>query len=423
MYICSLGEYKLLSVISSRKAITKMQGIIIAIVIVVAVASGIAYYYLTLPKLPEEIRIGVVVPLTGPAALVGQDHKWAADMAAEEINAAGGVLGRKVRIIYGDDESKPEKGASETERLITKEGVVALAGHYHSSVHMAAIEISHKYMIPDIGVSAMTEALRLKQYSNAFFTHSNTTAMAGVYARFTIDYVKPKTYALLSEETDFGRLISKAIIKYITEHSTAKCVYEGYAKVGEKDYYPMLTEIKAKKPDVILINTSGVGVPLAYKQARELGIPATMIGYLYVLKDFIDMVGPEYSEYYFSSNIFARAPVTPKTLPWFEKYTAKYGKEPSVQAARQYDAIYVVCDAIQRAGSVEADKIIKALRETKFVGVRGTITFDPVYQEWGFEYVEFGLVGQIQGGKLVVVYPFGVAEKPAIWQPWAPKPS
>lgn len=409
----------MLSVISSRKAITKMQGIIIAIVIVVAVASGIAYYYLTLPKLPEEIKIGVVVPLTGPAALVGQDHKWAAEMAAEEINEAGGVLGKKVRIVFGDDESKPEKGASETERLITKEEVVVLAGQYHSSVHMASIEISHKYMTPDIGVSGMTDALRLKKYSNAFFAHTNTTALGFIYAQFMIDYFKPKTYALLGEETDFGRFVQDNVKKYMTEHSDAELVYEGYAKVGEKDYYPILTEIKDAKPDCINSNLSGMGIPLAYKQARELGIPASWISSIYVVEDFVDVVGPD-SENYFYSAMFARVAYTPKTLPWWEKYEAKYGKEPSLQAARQYDTIYIACDAIERAGSVEADKIIEALRETKFVGVRGTITFDPVYQEWG---TEIFLVGQIQGGEGSVVWPPEVSENPPIWQPWAPKPS
>lgn len=403
----------------SKKAVTKMVAMIIITIVIVAAVISISYY-LTLPTSPEEIKIGAVYPLTGPSALVGQDCKRGFDMAAEEINAAGGVLGKNIRIIEGDDESKPEKAASETERLITKEKVVMLAGQYHSSCAMASIEISHNYMIPDVIASAASLSVREKQYSNVFCVNTNTTSYATFKSQFTIEALKSNAYAIMTEETDYGRDVADSLEGYMNENSDAKLVYRGSAKVGETDYYPMLTMVNDAEPDTLILLLSGMGVPLAYKQAREIGIPAAIHGAIYALQDFIDVVGSEMSEYYFATLNYGHVEYSPKSNAFWDAFVEKYERDPSYLCARAYDAVYIACDAIKRAESVEADKIIGALKETNFVGVRGTVFFDPVHQQWPNETY---LMCQIQGGQAVIVYPFNLAEKEMLTQPWVSEAS
>ena len=369
-----------------------------------------------LKKPLDPIKIGIELPLTGPAAEIGAKIQDVYDLMVNDVNEAGGILGRRVEIVYGDDESKPEKGAQVIERMITYDKVHILAGGFHSSVVLVASEVSNRYGIPWVVGTAIADTITERKYPWVFRTCENSSAFYKEIGAWAAQELKVNSFALIGEETDYGRLMSDGVEEYILKfRPQAVMTSKDFVPVGETDFYPIFTKIKASKPELFFCFVTGTSYMIAIKQAHELGLTewAIMHGEIEHMEDIFDIAGVEAAQRYTygGSHVYDKA-ITPRTLPVINHYKEVYNREPMTQEIRCMDNILVIFDAIQRAGSTDPEALRQALKETCFVGLRGIITFNDYNQ-----YCPSTFIFQIQGEDQVCYYPPEAAEGELVYPP------
>ncbi len=330
----------------------------------------------------DVIKIGIVAPLSPPGGVeTGQAIVDGAKIAAEEINAAGGLLGKKVELVIGDTAGLPEKGTAVMERLITRDKVIAVGGEGHSSVAMAEIEVAHRNGIPIIIAEAWADDITAKGYPEVFrLTVSNSL----IYSK-AAKWIKEQGFkhvAVIGENSDWGLGVIR-VFKDNLDQAGVK-VTSFSAERTLTDFTPQLLQLKNASPpvDFIVDGFTGAGELLMIKQAYELGIaPSKNCAILGAGMDtlypgFWDTVG-EAGVYVLSNP--AGLPGLPKTATSdkFKKvFQTRYNREPDAVAMEGYDSVMVIAEAVKSAKSTEGKALIDALEnKVNWEGTRGTINF------------------------------------------------
>lgn len=325
---------------------------------------------------PKEIVIGVIAPITGDVATFGESTKNAVLLAAEQVNAKGGLLGKKVVIKVEDDRNQPQDSAAAAQKLITQDKVVAIIGSVASKCTLAAAPIAQENKIPIISGTSTNE--KVTQVGDYVFRACFIDPFQGaVMARFAYNNLKAKTAACLFDVTnDYPKGLAEEFKKEFERLGGKVVEFQTY-NYGDQDFKPQLTKIKSKNPDVLFLSDYYNTVGLIAKQARELGIKSVFLGGDgWDSPDLVKIGGKAVEGSYFS-NHYSPESTTPEAVEFLKAYKAKYGKDPDALAALGYDAALLLFDAIKRAGSTEGPKIRDALAATKdFKAVSGTITFD-----------------------------------------------
>jgi len=362
---------------------------VIGLIIVVAAAAG--GYYAFRPA--RVIKIGAVGPLSAPGASIqGIELKKGIEMAIEDVNEAGGVLGRKIELIFEDTMGMPEKGRAALEKLIKKDKVVGVVGEYHSSVVLAEIEVAHKYGIPFIDGSGWSDAIREKGYREVFATSPYNTGNAEHVARF-IKYAGFRNIVCIAEDTDYGINLAERIGAALERLGVgAKYQYEVVSRTAT-DYTPTLLKYREMepRPDLLVIAVTPPGGFLIIKQAYEIGLSPETICYE------VTGAGDRYTELWpavgeagkyliFFTPYNPSAKLTELGERVRAKYKEKYGEEPTYIVFNGYDCALAMIEAIKRAGSTDPDKIIAALEDLEIEGTRGIIKFSkesgPYWHQW-----------------------------------------
>ncbi|MGB9866645.1 MAG: ABC transporter substrate-binding protein [Bacillota bacterium] len=325
---------------------------------------------------PKELVIGVIAPLTGDVATFGESTKNAVLLAAEQVNAKGGLLGKKVVIKVEDDRNQPQDSAAAAQKLITQDKVVAIIGSVASKCTLAAAPIAQENKIPIISGTSTNE--KVTQVGDYVFRACFIDPFQGaVMARFAFNNLKAKTAACLFDVTnDYPKGLAEEFKKEFEKLGGKVVEFQTY-NYGDQDFKPQLTKIKSKNPDVLFLSDYYNTVGLIAKQARELGIKSVFLGGDgWDSPDLVKIGGKAVEGGYFS-NHYSPESTVPEAVEFLNAYKAKYNKEPDALAALAYDAALILFDAIKRAGSTEGPKIRDALAATKdFKAVSGTITFD-----------------------------------------------
>jgi len=376
---------------------------VIAVILVIFL--GIVFYSVSAAS-SDVIKIGVPAPYTGPAALLGSKMKQAAELAADEINERGGVLGKKVELVFGDTESSPEKGIAVFERFITKDKVVGIAGCFHSSVVMATSDVTERYGMPFIEVSGASDKITQRGYKTVFRMVIRSSQFADYYVGFAKEFLLPKgitRYSIIAENTDWGRDMSRFLPERL-KNTEAELVGIDVTEVGCTDFYSQLTKAKGQKAEVIYTSITSSSAYALITQADELRVPALLIFGIPEpqFKEAKEICGSALNTRTLDLVMFAAGnPISEKSIPFTEAYHKRYGEDPAYVAAEQYDAIYILCDAIERASSLDKEKILETLRTTDYTGVRGPhLKFDA---EGNLTPRAF--IFQIQDYKQVILYP------------------
>lgn len=325
----------------------------------------------------DGIKVGLFGSETGLTATFGVSCKEGAMLALDEINARGGVLGKKIIVISEDDQSKPEEARTAAEKLINRDGVVAVVGEVASSRTLAAAPVAQAARIPLLSPASTNP--KVTQVGEWVFRACFTDAFQSqAMAKFAMEQLKAARIAVLYDvKNDYSVGLHDFFVDYIKKHGGQIVDDVSYSE-GDVDFHGQLTRIKNARPDAIYVPGYYTEVGLICSQARQLGIAVPLMGGDGWDSDKTAQIGGDAVNGCYFTNHYSAEESRPEVKAFVTAYRKKYnGKTPDAMAILGYDAMRLMADAIARAGSTEAEKIRLALAETKnFPGASGSITMD-----------------------------------------------
>lgn len=341
-----------------------------------------------------DILVGAALSLTGAQASFGTMTKNGIELAIKEINADGGILGRKVKLIALDDQSKPEEAATIVTRLVTQDKVTALISDVASSISLAMGPIAQSYKVPMVSPSSTNP--KVTQIGDYIFRVCFIDPFQGtVMAKFAHESLKLKNVAVLRDiKNDYSMGLADYFTKTFTSLGGVIAQDQSYSE-GDVDFKSQLTSIKAKNPDAIFVPGYYTEVGLIARQAREVGLDVPLLGGDgWDSSKLVEIGGDAMNGNYFSNHYSPDDP-SPVSQKFLAEYQKAYGVLPDSMSVTGYDAMLVLADAITRAGSTDQKSIRDALAVTKsFPGASGTITIDG-----NRDATKSAVVLQIQQGK------------------------
>jgi branched-chain amino acid transport system substrate-binding protein len=325
----------------------------------------------------DPILIGEYASLTGKEAGFGTTSHHGVVLAFEEINAAGGVLGRPLELAYEDNQTKPGESATVVKKLISRNKVVALIGEVSSGRSLEAAPIAQAAHIPMIAPAATNP--KVTQTGNYIFRVCFIDPFQGtVMAKFARDDLHARRVAILSSVSN---AYSLGLAKFFKETFVAAggtiATEKSYSE-GDKDFRAQLTAVKAAGVDAVFVPGYYTESALIVRQARELGLDIPFIGGDgWEDAELLKIGGDALNGCYYSTH-FSAENTDPVVAAFVAKYKARWGGEiPGAFSALGYDAVYVLAAAIRRAGTTAGPKLRDALAATRgFPGVTGRTTID-----------------------------------------------
>jgi len=334
---------------------------------------------LVTPVSGQDILIGEFASLTGSEATFGVNSSNGVQLAVDEINNAGGLLGgRKIKIVIEDDQSKPGQPSAAVKKLIASDKAVAIVGEIASSRSLEAAPICQAAKIPMVSPGSTNPSVTEKGdyiFRVCFIDPFQGTVMA----KFALDHLHATKVALLTDvKSDYSKGLAQYFTDYFKSHGGTIVVERSYSGGGtDRDFRAQLTSIKVAQPEAIFVPGYYTEAGLIGKQARSLGIKVPMLGGDgWDSPKLAEIGGTALNGCYFSTH-FSPKDKAPKVQDFVAKYQAKFHAMPDGMAPLGYDAMAILAEAIKTAGSTDAAKIRDALAGVKdFDGVTGKITID-----------------------------------------------
>lgn len=326
----------------------------------------------------EVIKIGHVAPLTGGIAHLGKDNENGARLAVDEINAAGGleVGGKKytLELLAEDDKADPKEGTLAAQKLVDA-GVVAVIGHLNSGTTIPASKIYADANVVQVSPSATNPKYTEQGFKTAFRVVANDNQQGSVLANYAATEMKAKTIAIVDDRTAYGQGLADVVEK-VAKEKGLKVVAREFATDKTTDFNAILTKIRAAKPDVVMYGGMDATAGPMAKQMKQLGIKTKLLaGDGVCSPEFIKLAG-DAADILTCSMAGEAVEKLARGEEFKAKYKAKFNADVQIYSPYSYDAVFVVADAIKRAGKVDKPAIVAAMPATNYTGVTGQITFD-----------------------------------------------
>jgi branched-chain amino acid transport system substrate-binding protein len=328
------------------------------------------------PALPDVIKIGVNETMTGWGAAYG-DMTWKGIQLAHEMKPE--VLGKKVELVLVDNKSEKSEAAIAAQRLVEVEKVVAVIGVNSSSMTMAQNEVLEKAGIPSMATAA-TNPLVTQGKKYAFRAAFIDPFQGDAGAKFAVEELGAKTAVLLVDialdyPVGLANYFRQSFIKY-TENEKAVLAYFSF-QTGDRDFTAQLTQIKSLNPDIVFAPDEYAELGAILQQAKQLGITSTFLaGDSADVPELVQIAGENAEGFMYTAQFHPEAFTNPESKAFVEGFRAKYGIDPETFSVTGYDGYMLLLDAIERAGSIDPEKIQEALLATAFNGARGVTKFD-----------------------------------------------
>ncbi len=346
----------------------------------------------------DEIVIGEFGSLTGTAATFGTSTRDGIAMAIDEVNKAGGVLGKKIRVVVEDDRSQPEEAKTAITKLISKDRVVAVLGEVASSRSLAAAPVAQQSMIPMISPSSTNPGVT--QVGDYIFRVCFIDPFQGlVMAKFATNTLKVKNVAILRDiKNDYSVGLADVFIENFKKMGGKIVADQSYSE-GDTDFSAQLTSLKSANPQAVFLPGYYGEVGLIARQAKKLGLNATLMGGDgWDSPKLFEIGGDSLNGAYFSNHYSVDDP-SAAIQKFVGEYKARYGAIPDALAALAYDAAHILVDSMKKANSTDGPKLRDAIAQTKdYSGVTGNITIDKDRNS-----VKPAVVLQVKNGKLAYV--------------------
>jgi branched-chain amino acid transport system substrate-binding protein len=370
----------------------------------------------------EPIKIGVIAEVQ---SIAGAATPGGAQIAADEINKAGGILGRKIEIVSYDNKSSSADSVRAFQRAVSDDKVSAVIASYISEVVIAlepwAARLHMPLITPGAASNEITRPIHDDYEKNKYTFHGYLTSSAQAQAvcdaakDLLVDGMKMKTAVIVSEDAAWTKPLDAGYEECLPKVGLKVLDHVRFSP-DTTDFTPIFNGLEAKKPDVIVTGISHVGVqPTVQWKNQQVPIPIFGISAQALSPTFwSDTNGAAEG---IPSLAFATSGVaiTPKTKPFAAAFKAKYGTEPAYTGYTSYDDVYIIADAIKRAGSTDPDKMVAELEKTDYVGTIGRLQFYGRNDQFthGLKYGPdnvAGMVFQWQDGKQVTVWPAKIAD-------------
>jgi branched-chain amino acid transport system substrate-binding protein len=374
----------------------------------------------------KTVKIGAIFPMSGGAASIGVHAKAALETAMDIINnphpelgnfplaknaGLAGLGGAKVEVVFADNQGSPATGQNQALRLITEEKVVALTGAYQSGITLTASAIAEKYGIPFVNGESVAANLTERGFKWFFRTTPVASDFAKVYYDFLQDLkasgAKTDSVALVHDNTEYGTSVASVITSVFKEKGQNIAIDIPYA-VNATDVQGQVLQLKEKKPDVVIMIAYTSDAILYAKTMQALDYkPPTLIAddAGYSDPSFLSAVG-NISQGVFNRSSWSVGPPGSATALIAEMYKKRSGDEMDDTVARQMQGFFVLCEAIDRAGSTDPAKIQAALKATDLKPEQLMIGYKGVkFDEKGQNILAAGVIIQLQGADYVAVWP------------------
>jgi branched-chain amino acid transport system substrate-binding protein len=323
------------------------------------------------------IKVGVYGDLSGQTSSFGQSTKNGVQMAADEINKAGGINGRQIQLLIEDDQGQPAQAATVATKLVNQDKVVALLGEVASTNSLAAAPKAQEGRVPMITPSSTNP--KVTQVGDYIFRVCFIDSFQGaVMAKFAANTLKAKTAALLGDvNSDYSKGMSQYFEEQFNKLGGKIIMRQSYTQT-DPDFKGQLTSIRAANPDVIFVPGYYGQVGVIAKQAKELGINAPLLGGDGWDAPQLWELGGEALRGAYMANHYSIDDPSPAIQKFVADYKARYnGTAPDAIAALAYDAMKILGDALKRAGTTDGPKLRDAIAQTaNFPGVTGTISIN-----------------------------------------------
>lgn len=323
----------------------------------------------------ETVKIGIFVPLSGTMADKGRRIVDGITMAADEINAEGGILGGQIELLVEDDEGVPATTINVVTKLIDSDGVHAVMGSNPSSCTIAAMANINASMIPQIAANSSSPAIGGQEY--VFQTIPNDAIQAAFLVTYAAEDLGIEKFAIIHPNDDYGQGGAKGALDELERlgYDTSAILVETY-NPGDKDFTAQVNKIKAEEPEAIIIWGQAAEAALVISQVRQQGM--TDVKFLGAGgipgATFIEL-GGDYVEGTYVSNTFVKDPENSRVADWMAKFEGLYGYEADLTSAQAYDGARMLFDAIGRAASLDGTAIRDALETADWDGITGFIKF------------------------------------------------
>jgi branched-chain amino acid transport system substrate-binding protein len=378
------------------------------------------------PAAAQTLKIGAPQPMTGSDAPFGDKFKKAYGMAVEEINAKGGVNGKKIEVILEDHQAKNALAATVTEKLITQQKVLVITGGRASGQAVEIASVAQRLKTPYLVDHPSADIITSKGFEWVFRNNPTGSIYPQAFNRFITEVpgAMPKSAAVIYDNTVFGKTIANSAMTFLKSKGVPIVADEAYP-VNTLDFKPLMTKVKGANPDYFLmVAVSTTDAILLTRHAKEIGIrPRAFVGFGggFGVADFAGQLGP-LAQNVFSSAAWSGNPNDPEAKAFYDRFYKKYGIYPKEHEVEGYAAIYIIADAFKRAkltGNLEKDRdaVRQALLATDMKTVFGKVKFSSYKGPLGDAYTnqnvhspEHSVLAQWKDGKLLNVWPKDNAE-------------
>jgi branched-chain amino acid transport system substrate-binding protein len=335
-----------------------------------------------------QIKMGVAGPITGPNAAFGAQLKNGTDMAVADVNAAGGILGQKIALSYGDDVSDPKQGVSVANKF-AGDGIKFVVGHFNSGVTMPSSEVYQENGILEITPSATNPKITERGLWNIFRTCGRDDQQGAVAAAYILQHFKGKKVAIVHDKTTYGQGLADETKKAMNAKGMKEALYEGI-NIGDKDFSALVSKIKASGADLVYwggLHTEG---GLIVRQMRDQGVKAPLMGGDGITDDeFASIAGPGAEGTLMTYGPDPRNRAEAKAVvEKFRKMTPPF--EPQAYTLYSYAAVQIIKEAAESIKSLDPKKIADKMHSNmKFKTVIGDLSYDKKGDVTRLDYVMY----------------------------------
>lgn len=319
----------------------------------------------TTPASGETIKIGVSTAITGAAPLDGERSRQGIEMAVDEINANGGVLGRELEIIIEDDQNTSSAAVNVANKLVNNSDIVAIIGPHRSANAMAVEQIMAEAKMPFL--TGASSPNLVTQVNNPYFfrVRASDRFVGQVMARVALEQFNAEKIGIIYNNDDYGSGGKDVVVEYLKGQGVEPVVVEGH-NTDDKDMSSAITKCKDADVDALIVYTHDPEAAILVRQMNEMDLAVPAVSPVtFTLPTFLSLTTVEETKNLYGVADFVTGNPDPMASEFAEKFNEEYGVYPDLFGACYYAAVYVVADAIERAGVAEREAIQKALLETR----------------------------------------------------------